>query len=367
MNTLTDLAHRLSEHGWALDRALPRDGEHALLQVRDGAGASVAGQWFADHARAERVAEQTSHGAWGEAVERPLTDVVAQRRGADRRLRGLRDRCAEAGARLRAHRPERRAVVEIRTGEATRYVKVVRPEKLGEAQVRAMTVSLDGVPTPRVLGVDSAAGTVTTAALTGPTVHEAIRMGAVDLGDHLHEVGRVLARLHAADAPADVGRHGPEAEIAVVDRWLGLAEAYGALAAPRSAVRAARARLPELLTHSWAPTALLHRDLHDKQIVLGAAGPGLLDLDLLAMGDPALDLANLVVHLELRARQGLMPLDRATDLGERLLAGYAPDPRTRAAMAGYVLATRLRLVAVYSFRPASAAAAARLVTDPVPR
>lgn len=360
--SLTDLTDRLSETGWSLERALPRDDAHAIVELRDGAGCSVPGQWFADAERARRVSRQTTDSSQNDSVSQPLPDVVAQRHGADRRLRGLSAWCAEPGARLRAHRPERRAVVEISGEEEARFVKVVRPEKLSAAQVRAMTASIDGVPTPRVLDVDPAAGAVTTAALVGPTLHEAIRTGAPDLGDHVHEIGRVLARLHAGAVPADVARHGPEAEIAVVDRWLGLAQSYGALAAPRTLVRAARARLPELLTHSWARTALLHRDLHDKQVVLGAAGPGLLDLDLLAVGDPALDLANLVVHLELRARQGLLPLDRASELAQRLLDGYAPDQRTREAIAGYELATRLRLVAVYSFRPASAAAAARLLT-----
>lgn len=364
---LTDLTDRLTDAGWELERALPRGDGHALLQLRDGAGCSVPGQWFADPARARRVATQTAGNTWEDAVEQPLPEVVAQRSGADRRLHGLARMCAGSGARLRAHRPERRAVVEIRADDESRFVKLVRPEKLGKAQVRAMTLRLESVPTPRVLGVDAEAGTVTTAALIGPTLHEAIRMEpeARALDQQMHQIGATLARLHGSTIPVEVGRHGAEAEIAVVDRWIGLAEEFGGLAATSTAMRAARARLPELLTHSWAPPMLLHRDLHDKQIVLGGDGPGLLDLDLLAAGDPALDLANLVVHLELRACQGLLTAARATELAEHLVAGYAPDARTAEASAGYLLATRLRLVAVYAFRPASAAAAARLLIDPL--
>ena len=359
---IEDLTDRLAGSAWTLERVLPRDAEHALVQLRDGSGTSVAGQWFADPGRARRVAAQTADGAGAGLVEQPFTDLVVQRAGTDRRLRGLADRCSAAGAKLRAHRPERRAGVEIHEGGGSRFVKVVRPERLGSAQVRAMTLRVPGVPTPRVLDVDLAAGTVTTAALTGSTLHEAI--ADPDLGEQMVEVGRTLAHLHAAPLPDEVARHGPEAEIAVVDRWWRLAEEYGA-AAPRTAVTAARARLAELLSRSSASNALLHRDLHDKQVVLGNGGPGLLDLDLLAVGDPALDLANLVVHLELRARQGALPPSRAIELTEHLVAGYAPDPRTLAALPGYLLATRLRLVALYAFRPASAAAAAELLTDPL--
>jgi aminoglycoside phosphotransferase (APT) family kinase protein len=48
----------------------------------------------------------------------------------------------------------------------------------------------------------------------------------------------------------------------------------------------------------------LHRDLHDKQLILDETGVGLIDFDLAALGDPSLDLANLVVHLQGREAQG---------------------------------------------------------------
>ncbi|WP_396134697.1 phosphotransferase [Cellulomonas sp. ATA003] len=49
----------------------------------------------------------------------------------------------------------------------------------------------------------------------------------------------------------------------------------------------------------------VHRDLHDKQLLVdGSGGIGLLDFDLAAAGEAALDLANLLVHLELRVHQG---------------------------------------------------------------
>lgn len=352
---IAELGTELAEQGWTLARALPRDAGHALLVLRSGEE-EVAGQWFADAGRAARVAEQTA--VRGGRVERPLAGVLVQLDGADRKLRTLADRCA-AGGRLRAHRPERRAVVEVDGG--SRFVKVVRPDRV-QALVQTMSRRFDGVPTPQVVDVEERTGSVTTAALPGVTLHAMLTDGDGDgvVLDTMREIGASLGRLHAGPT-ADVATHGPAAEIAVVDRWIGLAAGFGA---DMSAARAARARLPELLV-ARRRRALLHRDLHDKQIVLGPAGPALLDLDLLAAGDPALDLANLAVHLELRARQGLIPPATVGETVAALLEGYRPAAATRAAATGYLLATRIRLAAVYSFRPAATAAATRLLTEPV--
>ncbi|MDP9445155.1 MAG: phosphotransferase, partial [Actinomycetota bacterium] len=111
-------------------------------------------------------------------------------------------------------------------------------------------------------------------------------------------------------------------------------------------------------------TACLHRDLHDKQVLVDAhtCGVGMLDFDLLAAGEPALDLANLLVHLELRAMQGWCSPYRAQVCAAAVLDGYRPGPGVRRRLPGYDLTTRLRLVAVYGFRPPHRQAAARLLS-----
>ena len=58
---------------------------------------------------------------------------------------------------------------------------------------------------------------------------------------------------------------------------------------------------------------------------------GVLDFDLIAVGDPALDLANLLVHLDLRSREGIVP--DVSPLREAVLRGYG---------ATYAMADRLR-------------------------
>src|SRR5699024_6771465 len=97
--------------------------------------------------------------------------------------------------------------------------------------------------------------------------------------------------------------------------------------------------------------ALIHRDLHDKQILISNDRAGLLDFDLAAVGEPALDVANLLVHLELRAEQGLLAQDAAEALTAAFLDEYRPSDPVRAALPAYAAATRVRLAAVYRFRP----------------
>ncbi len=101
------------------------------------------------------------------------------------------------------------------------------------------------------------------------------------------------------------------------------------------------------------PLVPIHRDLHDKQIVLnGESTAGLLDSDMLAAGDPALDVANLAVHFELRELQG----ELAPGAGERLARGFlATCAARRLSAAGprlsfFSACAWLRLAGVYALR-----------------
>jgi aminoglycoside phosphotransferase (APT) family kinase protein len=107
-------------------------------------------------------------------------------------------------------------------------------------------------------------------------------------------------------------------------------------------------------------------------VLLEDTGPiGLLDLDLAACGDPALDLANLLVHFELRALQEHCSDARARACAVALLEGYSPDPPLLGRLAAYAAATRLRLAGLYCFRPAPPGLVDELVRrfdeDPVER
>ncbi|CAM3323502.1 phosphotransferase family protein [Occultella aeris] len=364
--SLEQLVDDLHGAGHTLERATPREDDHALLMVRTGSGASVAGQWFADHDRAAHVATATARrpGA-APHVRRVGEGIILQSGGADRRLPALQDLATAPGAHVVAHRPERRGVVRHEADGHTVFTKVVRPGRAAGLLDMLTAVTAAGVSAPRVLGADETS--VTTAALPGRTLHEALAAPDADAGSLTrvgHAVGAVLRRLHAVPAPARVVvTHDGAAEIAVTRRWLELAQAYRALPRTSAEPLAMLARAESALVPCARPV-LLHRDLHDKQLLTAGDDVAILDLDLLAVGDPALDLANLLVHLELRAKQGLTARALAHACAAGVLRGYRPTAVERTTLLGYALATRLRLLAVYAFRPESTDAATSVLDDP---
>ncbi len=128
----------------------------------------------------------------------------------------------------------------------------------------------------------------------------------------------------------------------------------------RSALADVQSRLAGLVPPT--SSSLIHRDLHDKQILVDDDGVvGLLDLDTLAIGDPALDVANLLAHLELRVLQGQGSLDGARVAADAFLEGYRPAPELMERVVTYVATSRLRLACVYAFRPRWADLAGRLL------
>jgi hypothetical protein len=352
MTVLERIAELLASRGLALRKAGPRGEGRLVLEVGDADGAVCAGQWYADPGRGRHAADaiRAVHGA--EHVE-VLDDgrVVLQRHGADLLLRGLRERVAAEGAVLVAHRPERRAVVRGADGS---YTKVVRPGRTGAVELPLRALGAAGVRVPGVLEVDDRAGVVRTGLLPGRTFHELV-VGSGDddrLGGAAWRVGVAVRELHRLQVDLPVPEHGPEAELAATRSWLVAAAQHGLLAPHRWEGPLEEAA--GLLARPARPRpVLLHRDLHDKQLLLAPGlPPGLLDLDLAARGDPALDLANLLVHLDLRRLQGRCTRARAEACAAAVLEGYAPDPATVDRLAGYAATARLRLAGVYAFRGA---------------
>ncbi|MFC0674732.1 aminoglycoside phosphotransferase family protein [Brachybacterium hainanense] len=318
----------LREEGWTLPRAWPRSADHLLLDLRDPAGSAVAGQWFSDPERARAIAEATP------GAER-AGRIVLQRAGADRRLRPLAELLAAPGRRLVAHRPERRAVVQA----GDRFLKLVRPGRLEEVRSQALLAAQLGVGAPEVLDADPATGSLTTRAVPGTPLTSVLSSSAALAG--CRTAGAMIARLQQQGPrvlPGTLAEHDGADELAVVRRWQTLAERFTGLAPPRE-----RPELPVL-----GSPVLVHRDLHDGQLILDGERAGLLDFDLAALGHPALDLANLLVHLELRSEQGLLA-DPAAATEAVLEGARAPAP-VREAIPAFAEITRHRLRAVYAFR-----------------
>ena len=353
---LDRIVETLATRGLTLTTTHPRGHGWLILQLVDVDGAPVAGQWFADPERASAVAAQTE--ARG-SVPVPVLDegVLVQRAGVDRKLPALQRLVAMPGATLVTHRAERRGVVHrVERDRPATYTKALRRSRAAAMVARAR-LAVDGVAVPPVTASDVHRGTVTCEEVPGVRLHDLLADPAVPsrrLESAAGAVGAALARLHRTAPPRDLGVHDMSAELEVTRAWLEYATAYRLLN-PGLAVRAHLDRLHAFAAEPGCRPVLIHRDLHDKQVLVGdGESVGMLDLDLATTGEPALDLANLLVHLELRAVQGLCPAETSRTCAQALVDGYAPAPNVWRRVPGYVLAAQLRLAAVYSFRPGGA-------------
>jgi aminoglycoside phosphotransferase (APT) family kinase protein len=147
-------------------------------------------------------------------------------------------------------------------------------------------------------------------------------------------------------------RHGTAEELETIRRFARrVAVVRPALATELDAGIAALAA--SAAAHRDGPPVLAHRDLHDKQIVLGRSGVGVIDWDLAAASPPALDPGNFLAHLRLRVLQYRLPSWHARVLRRAFLTGYTAEggglPED---LAWWETLALLRLAAVYALRPA---------------
>lgn len=207
-----------------------------------------------------------------------------------------------------------------------------------------------GFATPELLDVDADAGVMVSGRLTGAPLHELLTTDAARPA--ARAAGRAIAALHAAEPPPGAcGRHAAAEEAAVLQAWLQHLAAYAPVLG-RTTAAAANDTLRALADSPATETVLLHRDLHDKQIFVDPDGRvGLLDFDTLATGPAAIDVANLLAHLELRGLQGVVPAQRARAVAAELLTGYASFRDVPDGLEIWIDAVRLRLACVYAFRP----------------
>jgi hypothetical protein len=339
-----------------LRRAWPRSPDHVLLDLHDDGGRAIAGQWMRDGRELEQVLAETKERCPGPPlaiVEGPRGSVLLQPRGADRILPALHRILSRPAARLLAHRPERRGVVRLAgdVPERSRYVKVVaagRVERLTAPLLLLRERHLE-FRLPQLLEAQPDDGQVTFAALTGRSLHDLL----TDPGGLVAaagKAGRALRSLHAATG-LPLRRHGPSR----VAKELRRRVFHLASLEPPLAQRLDAALNPviEALQAACAVLVPVHRDFHDKQVVVQEDGAiGVLDFDTLSLGEPALDVANALAHFELRSLQGLCTPATARETSRAFLEGYAVEDETAARLQAYLDATRLRLACLYALRPA---------------
>lgn len=339
--------------------------ERALLHARglqdgwwDRAGrlldaavdATGSPRWRTVHPRPRGAWSAVSEGTAAERTHAVLDGATVEPRAPqqDPALPGLA-RALHDGE-LRAYRPGRRAVV-ARDGGAT-FVKVVRPGRQDDVAARLEVVRTAMGPTgprvPAVLAVTDD-GTVTLEALAGPSLHDALVAADGPAPRHaaIRTAAALLARFQAC--PVDGLDLAAAADGGTPDAWVEVvARVHPGL---RPDLRDVAALLPE---PGPAPRrTLVHGDLHDRNVLLGDARGGLIDLDGAGLGDPALDLGNLAAHVLLRALQR----GESAQVGRRdaavLLSTPAVAPIAERSVA-HGARTLFRLACLYRFRTGSA-------------
>lgn len=245
---------------------------------------------------------------------------------------------------LLVHRYNRRAVVHH--GEAvTKHVRSGKAQAIARAstEIRAVCRPLD-IGAAQVTQVTDAS--VTFSLLPGRSLHELGEDAAAGW-----EAFECLWPEFMAQRPA-VDTFSAEDEATTLLAWVSKAKAFGAIARIDELERAATRVARDLQGPSDTPV-LIHRDLHDKQMLWNGASLSVLDLDTAARGEAALDLGNLMAHVHLRQLQGHIASDTALKISSHLdtvarRAGVSPRR-----LSTYTASALLRLACVYSFRPSS--------------
>lgn len=274
------------------------------------------------------------------------------------------------------HRAGKRAVVRQagRSGGG-HYIKVLRPNHIADAAARHLALSRylsrGGFLTPALL---SSSGALTFTVVPGRSLFA--------LGQDPSLTDRQFERLWEQwsrgwigqysgwNRSASTGLPGRPAAVElenlrrIADLWL--LHSAGVPAASRQRKALARS-LDQVAGAMLAGEPDLpvwsHGDLHDKQILAGAPGAplGLIDFDEASEAEPALDLANLAVHLELRLQQGRLTRQRFDSARRQVDAAAEGLNVTPARFQAYGAAARLRLGCLYAFRPPWAQLAGRLM------
>ena len=258
--------------------------------------------------------------------------------------------------RVLAYRPGRRLVVSRSDGTPAIH-KGYRKSRSREA-LRRYEIALSGSGSgsggpgfrfPRVLSYGRDAATIELERLAG----DPLRIDGESV-ETFFAIGAHLKTLQGHDAPHSLDDHDVHDELAVVDAWRARIRRVGhPLPGGWPEARDLAERLASKLRRG--PFVLCHRDLHDGQFLVQRSEVALLDADLLCIADAALDPANLLAHLTLRALQGLHGATGETSAlcGEAFLEGYELEnersfwPRLRL----YEALAFLRLALLYSLRP----------------
>jgi hypothetical protein len=220
-----------------------------------------------------------------------------------------------------AYRPIERAVLRIRHGESTYYVKIVRPERAALMLYRYEHLRSHGLPVPTVIAADADQGWILLEELVGPTLRELIKSDAprwVEPG-RFRGMVRDLAACNPAGLPAVRSR--------ILDAPIHAAILAAVLPLERSRLEHLGALMGAALDASaQRPSNVIHGDLHEGQLVIEQGRiAGLLDIDDVGPGDPIDDIVVPVGHLRYRASVSSGNANRLAAFTDDLLVACASD------------------------------------------
>ncbi|RBY88968.1 aminoglycoside phosphotransferase family protein [Blastococcus sp. TBT05-19] len=247
------------------------------------------------------------------------------------RLGALGLDAASARLRLRAYRPGRRAVVEVRSPAGRWFLKVVRPSAVARLVTRHEALA-SVVPVPPALAstddgvvvLPGLPGTPMRAALAGDPAQLPDPVALEALLDSLPQVGAAEPRRHPGDPLPSVRTHASVTAAvcpSLAPRLDRLVEVVGAAAGRH-------------------PVVAVHGDFYEAQLLVDAgAVVGLLDVDTAGPGARIDDWATLVGHLALLERlvDDPGPVARYRARVQELLAGRWAAGELEARVAGVLV------------------------------
>lgn len=254
------------------------------------------------------------------------------------------------GARIMRHKPGKRAIIRYPVAAGATLGKMNRKglDRFAIAlHGRLRAAGFDGsdplrVEVPQVIGQSEEMGLWLMPELPGRSLTALLEGRETEA---FRRCGAMLARLHGA--PVAAGRDWtPAQEAGVLTRAMD--QAAGARPDLAADLRGIGADLAaRLLALPPAQPALLHRDFYPDQVLVQPDRLVLLDLDLAAIGDPAVDIGNFIAHLtEYGLRHG--DADAHAAQQDAFLDGYAgvallPDPARLSLLARLSLARHLHI------------------------
>ncbi|MFT7486996.1 MAG: hypothetical protein ACI9F9_002854 [Candidatus Paceibacteria bacterium] len=256
-------------------------------------------------------------------------------------------------ATLLGWRPGKRATLLLKDDAGERILKAYRRGRSVDANCRyglaQQAAAGSCLQVPRPLGHDQETEQIEMSVVPGEPL--SLQLSEAD---QFFRLGHGLRHLQAGAPHSSLARHDRDAELTLLED---LSQRVLALRTTlplgwSEAILRLKQKLPRSRSEGLV---LTHRDLHDGQILVMDGSIGLLDFDLLCLGDPALDVANLTAHLRLRAIQELPGTSEqvAEQLGLSLLDGLdrASDDGFLENLRFYQATSFLRLALVYYLRP----------------